>query len=165
MIKKILSLDMSSTCTGYSKFEYNLETKDFKLVEVSSIKPKGTSLYQRIENLHNTFNLKELYTWPDEVVFENYSFAGNRVSQLAELNGIIKFQYHLNTVPIEVIAPTTIKKQVTGSGRAKKDEVRKALAEVDELRTATPKNHDESDSMAVGYSYIKKLNEYTDGNK
>ena len=80
MIKKILSLDMSSTCTGYSKFEYDLETKDFKLVEVSSIKPKGTSLYQRIENLHNTFNLKELYTCNDShcPAFSCYtSFSGD----------------------------------------------------------------------------------------
>lgn len=100
----------------------------------------------------------KLYSWPDVVVFENYAFNGNRVTQLAELNGVLKYNFTLekNKV-IELVAPATIKLKVTGHGRGSKDNVRKSIINLDLFKDIKFKNNDESDSAAVGYTYIMKL--------
>ena len=151
---KLLSLDTSSTCTGYTKFTFKDSTYNHLLT--SSIKTTSKNIYQRFDNIHNHFLNEDLYTWCDLVVFENYAFRGNRVSQLAELNGLLKYNFYLNEKDIEVIAPPTIKKVITGNGRANKDEVRKSIKSNKEFSKIKFKNDDESDSFAVGYSYILK---------
>lgn len=159
-IYKIISLDVSSTCTGYSTFELDLTSKTFKHIKTDSIKSSKKSLYDRFNFIDNYFINNKLYSSFDLVVFENYAFNGNRVTQLAELNGVIKYKYYLNNTSIEVIAPNSIKKYVTGSGKSKKDIVRQSLKDNSLFKDIKFKNNDESDSLAVGYAYIlKKLEE------
>lgn len=157
---KIISLDVSSTCTGYSTFELDLTSKTFKHIKTDSIKSSKKSLYDRFNFIDNYFINNKLYSSFDLVVFENYAFNGNRVTQLAELNGVIKYKYYLNNTSIEVIAPNSIKKYVTGNGKSKKDIVRQSLKDNSLFKDIKFKNNDESDSLAVGYAYIlKKLEE------
>ena len=92
-----------------------------------------------------------------QVVFENYAFNGNRVTQLAELNGVLKYNFTLENKVIELVAPATIKLKVTGHGRGSKDNVRKSIINLDLFKGIKFKNNDESDSAAVGYTYIMKL--------
>lgn len=77
----------------------------------------------------------ELAHWVDEVVthyeptmivLEDYAFGGKgRITQLAENAGALKVSMaiHHPTIPLHVVAPTTMKKFATGSGRADKDMV------------------------------------------
>ena len=58
---------------------------------------------------------------------------------------------------IELVAPATIKLKVTGHGRGSKDNVRKSIINLDLFKDIKFKNNDESDSAAVGYTYIMKL--------
>ena len=153
---KLIAIDASSTCTGYSSFSVNLLDHTFIHLETNSISSSKKNIYARYEVIHNKFIELGLYSNYDIVVFENYAFNGNRVTQLAELNGLLKYNYYLNSVPIEIIAPNTIKKLVTDHGHASKDKVRKSILEKSELKNVKLKNNDESDSLAVGYSYIKK---------
>lgn len=156
---KILSLDLSSTCTGYTKFDYNTDKKSFKVLEVNSIKPKSTlSFYERIEIIDNHFASEYLYTWPDVIVIESYAFGGKSLSSMAELNGIIKYHFHLNGHKDFIkIAPNSVKKIVTGKGSATKEEVQVSVSTRKEFKKIVFKNCDESDSSAVGLSYIEKL--------
>jgi len=55
-------------------------------------------------------------------------------------------------VQADDIAPTTIKKMLTGSGVASKDDVAEAVAEFGPYR-----NNDESDAVALGVAFIKKI--------
>jgi crossover junction endodeoxyribonuclease RuvC len=153
---KIVSLDVSSTCTGYSSFSIDLINRSFEHIETGSISSSKKNIYSRFAVIHGKFLELDLYTDFDIVVFENYAFNGNRVTQLAELNGLLKYNYYLNGVPIEVIAPNTVKKIVTDNGHAKKDVVRKSIQEKEEFKNVKIKNNDESDSLAVGYAYIIK---------
>ena len=121
-----------------------------------SISSSKKNIYSRFAVIHGKFLELDLYTDFDIVVFENYAFNGNRVTQLAELNGLLKYNYYLNGVPIEVIAPNTVKKIVTDNGHAKKDVVRKSIQKKEEFKNVKIKNNDESDSLAVGYAYIIK---------
>ena len=106
--------------------------------------------------MHTSFVTQGLYEWPDEVVFENYAFNGNRVTQLAELNGLLKYNFTLNGTPISLLSPKTIKLKVSGSGNNSKDAVRKSLKNHDIFKETTFKNNDESDSAAIGFTYILK---------
>lgn len=152
--KTLLSLDVSSTCTGYTFFEKKTKSSKYKHTQTNSIKAKDKNIYQRFNTIHQHFLDNNLYTKPTLVVFENYAFGGNRVTQLAELNGLLKYFYTLNGIPIEVIAPTSIKKYVTGNGRCKKEDIRNTIKQSSEYKHITFKNLDESDSFAVGLGFI-----------
>ena len=154
---KVLSLDISSTCTGYTKFIVTGTTT--KHVETSHIKPKGKDMYTRLIGLDQSMKELGLYEWPDICVIEGYAFAGSKLSHLAETNGIIKYNLTLNKTPFITVAPTTVKKQITGNGRAKKEEVRKILETLPIFKNIIFKNEDESDSAALGLGFI--LKEYT----
>ncbi len=156
-ILKILSIDASSTCTGYTKYTLNTDNKVIKHLSTDSITAKEKNIYQRFNTIHNSMLKDKLYSWPDVVVFENYAFNGNRVTQLAELNGVLKYNFTLENKVIELVAPATIKLKVTGHGRGSKDNVRKSIINLDLFKGIKFKNNDESDSAAVGYTYIMKL--------
>lgn len=150
----ILSIDASTTCTGYSIYSYNPETSEYKHVKTDSIVAKEKNIYQRFNTMHQGFTDLGLYTSHDLAVFENYAFKGNRVTQMAELNGLLKYNFTVNDVPLEVISISTIKKQITGYGRGSKDKVRTHLKTFDCFNNHRFKNNDESDSAAVGLTYI-----------
>lgn len=153
---KIISLDASSSCTGYSQFILNFDTSSISHVKTASVKSSKKELYARILHIDKYFESENLYGWCDVAIFENYAFKGNRITQLAELNGILKYNFYINNKKIEVIAPNSIKKLVTGNGHAKKDVVKDFLLNLDLFKNLEFKNNDESDSLAVGYAYIIK---------
>lgn len=152
---KVLSLDISSTCTGYSKFELT-KTNKIKHIETNHIKPKGKDIYTRLVDLDKQMKVSGLYDWSDICIIEGFAFAGSKVAQLAEVNGVVKYNLTINGVPFETVAPATVKKQVTGNGRAKKEEVRDALKELPLFKNIEFKNQDESDATALGLSWIQK---------
>ena len=156
MFKTLISLDVSTTCTGYSKFKVDFDKKEYEYITTDSIKAKDKNIYTRFHTMQTSFETLKLYTGCDLVVFEDYAFNGNRVTQLAEMNGLLKYNYTLNDKPIMTIAPSTIKKWVTGQGRGSKDLVRKAIQEREEFAHIKFKNNDESDSVAVGLAFILK---------
>ena len=62
----------------------------------------------------------------DMVVMEDYAFGANgRITQLAENGGTFKAMLHtyFKTIPLRVVAPSTLKKFATGNGRAQKEDV------------------------------------------
>lgn len=152
----LLALDASTRCTGYSQFHVDFDAGTFSHVLTDSIKSSKKELYSRFEIIDKSLRSSSLYSWADTVVFENYAFKGNRIAQLAELNGVLKYQFFLSDTDIEILAPNTIKKLVTGHGHAKKPVVALSLSEVDEFKHIEFKNEDESDSLAVGYAFILK---------
>lgn len=151
---KILSLDVSSSCTGYARFE--VIDKKITLEEVGSIKAKGSSLYERIKFIQDNFEKIGLFDWPELVVFEDYAFKGNRVTQLAEVNSVFKWKYFQEGIPFDTIAPASVKKLVTGNGRADKKQVQESVRSLPLFSGVTFNNADESDAAAVGYGYIIK---------
>lgn len=63
---------------------------------------------------------------PDVIVLEDYAFGANgRLTQLSENAGTLKVKLfeHLPHIPLQIVAPTTMKKFATGRGIATKDDV------------------------------------------
>lgn len=65
---------------------------------------------------------------PDIVMVEGYGFGNtNTLAILVEIGTVLRYFVRQCGYPLWVIAPTAIKKYVTGSGSAKKDEMRLAV--------------------------------------
>tara|TARA_Y100000034_G_scaffold90169_1_gene108593 strand:+ start:851 stop:1429 length:579 start_codon:yes stop_codon:yes gene_type:complete len=65
----------------------------------------------------------------EQVALEGYAFGakGNRLFQIAENTGVLKYKlYHL-AVPIEIVAPSEVKKFATDKGNASKADMHSAF--------------------------------------
>jgi len=61
---------------------------------------------------------------PELIVLEDYAFMANgRITQLAENVGVLKARLSLFTIPLQLVAPTAMKKFATGKGNANKDDI------------------------------------------
>nr|DAD60150.1 MAG TPA: RuvC [Bacteriophage sp.] len=153
-------IDLSVTNTGLAVVEYLGESK-FNLVDIKSIAPnqKTKGFNRKLESLECFIFAAESFTPIKDskfFVFENYSFGSpGRLTDLAELAGLYKGHIVKGLEKsFDLIAPQTVKKIITGSGRADKDEVQKALGNfVININDFTFANYDESDAVAVAVSY------------
>ena len=97
---------------------------------------------------------------PDVVVLESFftqSFKGTTI--IPEVRGIIKLAvYQQKTVQLIEVAPGTVKKVVTGSGNAKKEDVREAI---NKIYNNSPMlkgiSNDAIDAIAIGITGIRKM--------
>lgn len=159
---KILALDVSSTSTGYSRFEYDIETRAITHIDTGSIKSAKSDILARIDFIDTEMYNKGLHSWADVVAIENYAFAGTRVVQMAEVIGIFKYAFYKAKVPRAMIAPATVKRLIGGSGKASKEEVLLGLYREPCLKDYSFRNTDESDSAAIGLTFIKLYEESKD---
>lgn len=61
----------------------------------------------------------------DQIALEGYSFGskGNRLFQIAENTGILKYKIYQKGIPLEVVPPTRVKKFATDKGNANKQDM------------------------------------------
>lgn len=61
----------------------------------------------------------------DQVALEGYAYAAtsNRVFQIAENTGLLKYKLFQNSIPVTIVPPTEVKKFATGKGNADKNSV------------------------------------------
>ena len=65
----------------------------------------------------------------DEVALEGYAYgAKGRVFHIAENTGILKYKFFQASIPVDIIAPSEIKKRATGKGNATKDDMHRAFS-------------------------------------
>jgi crossover junction endodeoxyribonuclease RuvC len=117
----VLGLDLSLVGTGYVLLEDG-KMKEQKLIKS---KPSGKNSVKELERL---ITIRSQITLPniDLAVIEGLAFmARNSVSlvQLSALNYMVREHLYINKIPFLIVAPSTLKKFVTGRGNAKKDEM------------------------------------------
>ena len=76
-------------------------------------------------------------------------------NQLSEGTGVIKLVACQKNVPIVEISPGTLKKQITGNGRASKKEVMEAILKMFSLDKKNLSSEHEADALGVCYAYSK----------
>jgi len=120
---KTLGLDLSLIGTGIVLLQDG-KIKNQKLIKS---KPEGKLPLDELKRLIKIITeIKEivLKEKPDLVIIEGMAFlARNTVAlvQLSALNYMTRQVLYLENIPFIIVAPTTLKKFVTGSGNAKKD--------------------------------------------
>lgn len=119
----MIGLDLSLTEPGWAKYYIEEDRLDFGIINVGKL--KGFARISEIQlQVHNTIDEHETDTPSDTlIVLEGYSFAskGNSAISLGELGGIIRYLFWNDGYEYREVAPTQLKKFITGSGAAGKD--------------------------------------------
>jgi len=158
----ILALDLSLTSTGYAIIESDNKTRKAELIKYGLIKTNSKDFMgQRLKHIVSTLqNFIECDYSFDAVVRES-SFSNNFISATQKIflvNGAVTYGlFDLGIDEIYEVHVTTVKKTITGDGKAKKDKVQENLAKY--VGWHTYKTFDESDAVAVGLTWLIK-NDY-----
>ena len=158
---QIIAFDLSLTNSGYAVGE--VEDGELTILEYGSISNKRFSRHShgfRLDRIADA--ISELFKkYPDaDAVVKEGSFSNGFIKStqaLFKVVGVFELTTFLNGYEhFTDIAPNSVKKTVTGNGKAKKDVVAKAVKEITGIETA---NDDESDAIAVLLAYCvdKKL--------
>ena len=125
----VIGLDISLTCTGWCY----LAEDDYTTGTIKTT-PKDGIIQERVKiilkSLQSVLNTVKKCQEIDLIAIEGYSFGvgknASRAFDLAEVSGAVKLYLYKMGIPYVLIPPNTLKKFLTGSGRAKKNEMLKA---------------------------------------
>ena len=164
---RILGIDPGTVSCGYAIIDVKEHQPKVKMADRHSVSEyvKVTERIWRIHSYINEFVFRAYM--PDLVIIEEPLFGGGgggkghiASSRVANVVGalicacrISHYTKEAYAPPIEKIAPNTVKKYVTGNGRATKLEVRKHLKSSGHYVPAGPL--DISDAIAVALCYEK----------
>lgn len=128
MKRKFLGLDLSLTNTGWAI----LNNEGDEIVAGGIIKPKERRGIERLEYIEDEIKLVLKNHNPLFIAIEGYSFGSrlgksNAVFGIGELGGVARLCLYKEGRDWIDIAPTVLKKYVTGTGNAKKDIVIKEV--------------------------------------
>lgn len=170
---RIIGIDPGSQHSGIAyivgKSLYPFSPKDFKVIDVFTLSSKEkTPLNKRLSMFHTAvYELLQEFK-PNLCALETCFLGKNPQSalKLGMVRGAIISAIYRLDIPLYEIAPTKIKKIVTGSGRAKKDEVALALKRLLSFELGDL-SHDASDALAIALSCGLELghgNSFSDKN-
>lgn len=110
----ITALDLSLTATGYATM------RDGEIIHETISPPKGMVGLERINWIYETL-IKRL-PYNGLIVFENFSFASNDAGshERIGLAFLLRLCLWQNSIPFLLVAPSQLKKFVTGKGNAEK---------------------------------------------
>lgn len=162
---KFCAIDPSISCTGVAILEY-VGGNDFILIDKASLFANKTKYREKWQKKLDMLALFEFYM-KDKMedisffVFENYSYGSvGQLADLGELGGLLKKHISDFDKSFDVMAPSSVKKIVTGNGRASKDLVQESLVKfIRDFEHYNWNNFDESDAVAVGVAYALKMQE------
>lgn len=163
----IIGIDQGYANLGIAILGYNLESKQISFKEAKTI---TTSPKEEM-----TIRLKQIF---DDVYgmlknYKNIKFAGcerlfhnnvqkngrNKSANIMYTNmatGVLYYLCAKKKIPMKEYAPTTVKKVLTGSGKATKEEVEQALNDLIEKYKIEVKSNHESDAIAIALTIINK---------
>lgn len=154
---EIIAFDLSLTNTGYAVGR--VEDGELDILEVGSIPTKRFTKYShgfRLNHIAKEINkLYKRYPEADAVIKEGSFSNGHILSTqvIFKVVGVWELITHIRGHDeFTDIAPSSVKKQVTGNGRAKKKDVSEKVQELTGIETA---NNDESDAVAVLLAFCK----------
>ena len=109
-----------------------------------------------VEESETNFGSEYDFKW---AVLENYSYASvGHLADLGEMAGLFKYflyTYKSEKINCHVIAPSSVKKKLTGSGKGDKSAVQEALSKyVEDYDSIVWNSFDESDACAVGIAHF-----------
>ena len=100
----------------------------------------------------------------EQVALEGYAYGakGNRLFQIAENTGVLKYKLFLLMMPIEIVSPSEVKKFATGKGNANKLDMHSAFVKDTQINLKQEISPDQKDisnpvSDIVDSFYICKL--------
>jgi crossover junction endodeoxyribonuclease RuvC len=161
----ILGIDPGTATTGFGLVNYTKkgnEVVTWGLIETDKSLLKETRLDFIFEETVKLINKHK----PDVFVFEKVFFSNNAKTVIAvgQAQGVMLLAASKTKVHVEEYAPGTIKKMITGSGRAKKKEVQTSIRKILGNRVKSEKHKkthfdDAADALAIALTHAFKLGE------
>jgi crossover junction endodeoxyribonuclease RuvC len=168
----ILGIDPGTATTGFGLVNYNEkdspagsqgnEVVEWGLIETDKSLLKETRLDFIFEETLRLINKHK----PDVFVFEKIFFATNAKTVIAvgQAQGVMLLAASKAKVHVEEYAPGTIKKMITGNGRANKKEVQEHIRKILGNRVKSEKHKkthfdNAADALAIALTHAFKLGE------
>jgi crossover junction endodeoxyribonuclease RuvC len=161
----ILGIDPGTATTGYGVVRLNgkgNEVVTWGLIETSKTLLKEKRLDFIFEE---TLNLLKIHK-PDVFVFEKVFFSNNAKTVIAvgQAQGAILLAASKTHTHVEEYAPGTIKKMITGNGRANKKEVQEHIRKILGSRVKSAKHKkthfdNAADALAIALTHAFKIGE------
>lgn len=150
----VLGIDPGSVRTGWALVDGDAGHAAMVAADVISL-PAKMEFPSRMAALLERFATVLETRRPDVAVVEAPFHGVNARSalQLAHARGVVLAVLGGRGIPVEEYSPATIKKTVTGSGRADKDQVRRMVQAVLSVRLADGSS-DLSDALAAAYCHL-----------
>lgn len=152
---KVLAIDPGSLSLGYALFAGQ------KLGRHGVIQSKSKDpLPARLNRIFKTLQGICAVEHPTCIVAERYFVKGNRGAGVVHaVLGIIQLLSHQLRLPYEELVSSSVKKAITGSGRATKEQVKDAVLKAypDDVECCMPA--DAYDAIALGISVAKREND------
>lgn len=174
---RILSIDPGSYTMGVAISEYDFDANIFKVIDATTISldkliDKNSTLFQvhgekvaRLVTVESAIS-KMLFAWRPSVVVCESPYMGQFPQAFASLVECVSsvrraVMRYVETLPLHVIDPATVKKNVGVSGKSgDKDKMSVAITKQSDLSFSTDVNVEELDehsvdAVAVGYAYYR----------
>jgi len=159
---KILGIDPGTATTGYGVIQ--IEEERFYPVKYGLIETnKNGSPEKRLFSIYEQLNKIVQKYEPDELAIEKVFFATNAKTaiRVGQAQGVILLSAGYYKIPVFEYSPMTIKKMVTGNGRAAKEDVqvsvRKYLGNgVRKVKGKKTHFDNEADALAVAICHLFK---------
>ncbi len=150
---RVLGVDPGSVCAGWGLVSGHGTKIRFEAGGVLRPPTKG-DLPTRLRFLHAELSRLTTELRPDAVAVESVFHAKHARSALilGHARGVLVLAATTTEAPLYEYAPTQVKKAVTGSGRASKEQVRKMVQMLVGKRIEGP--HDQSDALAVAICHV-----------
>lgn len=159
-MRRVLGIDPGLERTGYGCVAVEVEGFGATLLEAGVLRlGRGGPVGPRLRRLE--IDLEELLDeWaPDAVAVESlFTHPSNLRSalQLAHARGVILLAAVRRGCPLVELAPATVKKALTGRGRAGKEQMQRAVAETFRL-ARLPEPPDVADAIAIALAGARRL--------
>ncbi|MCP1715955.1 crossover junction endodeoxyribonuclease RuvC [Methanocalculus alkaliphilus] len=154
----IIGIDPGIARVGYGVIEKG--TRSIRHIENGCIETSGTSqtTSHRLHEIYRRISALIEEHAPDEVAVEELFFTKNVTSaiRVAEVRGVILLAIEERGIPVVEYTPNQIKLAVSGSGRAKKEQVQdmvRRLLRLDEI----PRPDDAADGLAIALCHTNTL--------
>ena len=154
IVRRILGVDPGLRTTGYGVIE--VRDGALRLVEGGVLQPKaGLALEQRLVQLHDAMVEVVRATRPHCMVIEELWTAYEHPQTavlMGHARGVIALAAGANGVAVQHLAHTVVKRALTGSGSARKTQVKGMVVQLLGL-AAPPRPDDVSDALALAIAF------------
>jgi crossover junction endodeoxyribonuclease RuvC len=161
----ILGIDPGTATTGFGLVRLNgkgNEVVEWGLIETD----KALLKEKRLDFIYEETKRLIIKHKPDVFVFEKIFFSTNAKTVIAvgQAQGVMLLAACKTKVRVEEYAPGTIKKMITGNGRANKKEVQASIMKILGSRVKSEKNKkthfdNAADALAIALTHAFKIGE------
>jgi crossover junction endodeoxyribonuclease RuvC len=152
---KILGLDPGTRKVGFGLIEKN--RNKIKVAKYGVISTGRASVAERLKFIFIRLQKLLEKEKPNQVALEKIFFNKDPIAtiKIGEARGVIQVSASLHNIQIFEYTTSAVRKAVTGSGRADKEEVKKMICLLLGIEGDLPE--DASDALALAYCHCNKI--------